>query len=191
MPGLQTADGSTAPDDIARVSERLRAGASFLPDEVYTQVLANVVVNCVDVIVEGTDGKILMGRRVNRPWADHWHPPGGRQKPGEDYGQAGARHLKRDLGLIVDPTFLWFLTTNNFMWNDSAQGVPCHMNGILMQTTLTQSEYASIITRDKGDFAEVRWFEVDEITNDRGFHPAIVEGVKRYRSGQWEYVARS
>ncbi|MBI5004034.1 hypothetical protein HZC00_02995 [Candidatus Kaiserbacteria bacterium] len=175
---LHAADGSLDPEVNVRARTVIKEKFIRPDDATYTGILRGTVRNCVDVMVLDDHNHALMGFRVNEPWKGHWHPSGGGQVPGDSYHETGALHLKRDLGLIVDPARLHFVNSASFPWSTSAQGVPCHMNGILMVVHLEDIELRERSIPQKGDFAKSGFFPLTAVTGENGFHPAIALGAR-------------
>lgn len=173
---LHAGSGSREPQLADQACIDLKARYRRPNDEVYAQMLIGTVRNCVDVMVITSSLRVLMGLRVNDPWRGHWHPSGGGQIPGESYGETGARHLMRDIGLIVDPARLHFVNSASFPWSTSAQGVPCHLNGVLVAAEFTAEEIGSVSRT--GDFAQSKFFSLYDVTEKEGFHPAIALGAR-------------
>lgn len=184
---LHAMDGSLDPGLNARARAAIKANYVRPSDAAYKDMLRGVVRNCVDVIVLSYASEALMGLRSIEPWKGHWHPSGGGQASGDSYGETGALHLKRDLGLIVDPARLHFVSSASLPWSTSAQGVPCHMNGVLMAVQLSFEELEKRSVPEKGDFAESRFFPLSEVTESNGFHPAIALGARIISRNQARY----
>ncbi|MEV4616832.1 NUDIX domain-containing protein [Kitasatospora sp. NPDC049258] len=54
------------------------------------------------VIVPGTDGRVLLGRRTTAGEAPSWGLPGGKvDRPGESFEQAAARELAEETGIVL------------------------------------------------------------------------------------------
>jgi colanic acid biosynthesis protein WcaH len=52
--------------------------ASMLPPETFKLVVESTPPVAIDFVVRAPDGKILLGKRNNRPAQDSWLVPGGR-----------------------------------------------------------------------------------------------------------------
>ena len=172
-------DGSLDPNVQVKSREIIKAAYKRPDLEDYTNiVLPGIVPNCVDVFILDEDEMVLMGHRVNAPLKGCPHTSGGRQANGDSYGEAAAFHVKRDLDLDVDPSRFEFVMSSSFPFSSSAQGVPCHMNGVQMAVRLSRDELAKRSVPTTGDFADSRFFALSEVTEDVGFHPAVVLGVR-------------
>lgn len=57
----------------------------------------------VDIIVEREDGKILLIKRKNDPYKDHWALPGGYMNIDETLAEAASRELKEETNIDYSP----------------------------------------------------------------------------------------
>lgn len=181
MSPLHAADGSLDPAVNFKALAVIIDAYVRPNDDIYPHVVRGVVINCVDVLALNEDDDALMGFRLNQPWKGHWHPSGGRQIHGDSYGHTGAKHLERDLGLRIAPERFELVNTASFPWSTSAQGVPCHMNGVLMAVRLSRKELDARLRPKAGDFSQSAFFPITDVTVEQGFHPAIALGVRILR----------
>lgn len=184
---LHAADGSMDPEVNAEAKGVIKVNYLRPSNRAYTAMLRAIVRNCVDVIVLNEHNEALMGWRVNEPWKARWHPSGGGQVNGDSYGETAALHLKRDLGLTVDPERFEFVNSASFPWSTSAQGVPCHMNGVLVVVRLTSNELSARSVPKTGDFANSHFCPLTDVTVEKGFHPAIALGARIILHNQDEF----
>ena len=71
---------------------------TWLEKEDYQKMLRSMPVVSIDLIINDEDGRILLGKRNNRPAANHWFVPGGRLFKGEDIPAAVRRISSQELG---------------------------------------------------------------------------------------------
>ena len=71
---------------------------TWLPTEDYRKMLRAMPVVSIDLIINDEAGRILLGKRKNRPAAGSWFVPGGRLLKGEDMVSAVRRISKQELG---------------------------------------------------------------------------------------------
>lgn len=68
----------------------------------------------VDVVIAifvRQDGALLFTSRPDgKPYAGYWEFPGGKVEPGETIGQALARELLEELGMVIIKSHLWKVT---------------------------------------------------------------------------------
>lgn len=160
------------------VTGEFNSHAGFLPDEIYTKVLDNIVITCVDIVVVH-QGKILLGKRAIEPNKDWW-VVGGRMKPGESFEDAAARNIKRELNLEAQPSSFQYLNTQSLVWPSRAQAPKehgCHDVVITMVLRITAEEKKNI--KPNNEYEEIRWISPSEIlTGCFKPHPALVQHAK-------------
>jgi len=71
----------------------------FLSKELFSSVVENTPLISIDLIVENSEGKVLLGKRVNEPAKGFWFVPGGRVFKDETLDKAFVRTLKEEIGL--------------------------------------------------------------------------------------------
>ena len=75
--------------------------SGYLSDKDYNFIYSNVPRICVDIIIEGIPGEILLLKRDAQPYKGKWHLPGGRIKFRESVHKAIKRIAKNELGIKV------------------------------------------------------------------------------------------
>jgi colanic acid biosynthesis protein WcaH len=80
----------------------------MLSDNLWSQIVANVPVVCVDVAIF-EDGQVLLVKRAKVPAAGHWWLPGGRVLKGESLVAAAMRKAREEVGLdcFIGPVIHW------------------------------------------------------------------------------------
>jgi len=74
---------------------------SWIPDEQWRTIVANVPIVSVDLLVRHGDG-VVLGRRTNEPAKGYWFVPGGRVLKGESRREAVHRVADEELGVGVE-----------------------------------------------------------------------------------------
>jgi ADP-ribose pyrophosphatase YjhB (NUDIX family) len=72
-----------------------------IPEDIYSQIVCFMPIPCVDLLVEDSEGRILLIRRANNPAKGQWWFPGGRVHYLETRAQAAKRKLREECGLNV------------------------------------------------------------------------------------------
>lgn len=75
----------------------------MLSPEKYIQAIELTQLVSMDLIVKDTNGKVLLGRRVNDPAKGKWFVPGCRLFKEEPWTTAITRVAKEELGIDVKP----------------------------------------------------------------------------------------
>jgi len=151
---------------------KLRVGGS-LPLERYRAAMEDVPIVTIDVLFLNPDKtKILLGKRVNEPFAGEFYSFGGRLYKNEEFLDAALRITKQELGFSIPPTALTFGGVLNEM-NDSSifGGVNYHTVDVYFVCTV-EDEVPVLDSQH----SEARWFSVD----DPALHPNVkarIEGA--------------
>jgi len=73
----------------------------------------------IDLLVRDTEGRILVGKRVNRPAQGFWFVPGGRILKSERLADAFARLTEAELGLRLEISSARYLGLYEHFYDDS------------------------------------------------------------------------
>ena len=79
--------------------------SEWIPERVWRQVKRYSPIACVDVLLENSNGEVLLGWRKISPYSNVWATPGGRVGRGESLRDAALRIL-REYGLTAGNLFL-------------------------------------------------------------------------------------
>jgi len=90
-----------------------------LPEKVFKSVVASTPLISIDLIVRNNQGKILLGKRTNRPAQGYWFVPGGRILKNEAIEQAFKRLLIVELGLDFSGVKASFIGTYQHFYDDN------------------------------------------------------------------------
>ena len=183
-------DGKALSAGNLETVSKLRKNARRVTDEEYTIILDIIVVNCVDAALISPDGKILMARRHNEPYKNGWAFPGGRQIPGESYGDTAARHTLKNTGLTVDPARFQFVRSDSWLWSlreQPPQDRGCHMNGVTVVTTLTLEEVARV--RSDDDIFKPEWMTLQEVSASDEIHPSHRNAASDIQDGRMDQLS--
>jgi colanic acid biosynthesis protein WcaH len=70
-----------------------------LPSDDFKKIVKYTPLVSIDLVVRDPEGKVLLGKRMNRPAQNNWFVPGGRVLKDETFKAAYKRLLKEELGL--------------------------------------------------------------------------------------------
>ncbi|NWD23837.1 GDP-mannose mannosyl hydrolase [Pseudomonas yamanorum] len=96
----------------------------FLELSTFKTVVASTCLVSIDLIITRADGRVLLGRRVQRPAQGHWFVPGGRVFKGECLDTAFSRLALAEVGMHCRRCAARFLGVYEHFYDDSAFGSP-------------------------------------------------------------------
>ncbi|SFH36121.1 GDP-mannose mannosyl hydrolase [Modicisalibacter xianhensis] len=70
----------------------------WLSEQTFRTVIASSPLVSIDLVIRNREGRILLGRRLNRPAQEFWFVPGGRIQKNEPLDEAFLRITKYELG---------------------------------------------------------------------------------------------
>lgn len=122
----------------------------------------------------GGRARVLLVRRKNDPYQDHWAVPGGFIEMDEELVDAAARELAEETGLTGVP--LEQLRTFGTVGRDPrGRQITVVFTGIV--------EKGAETVRGGDDAAEARWFDIDDLPANMAFdHAEVVRlGIERLK----------
>ena len=138
----------------------------LLSQEIFSSVIKNTPLISIDLIVENSEGKILLGKRVNEPAKGFWFVPGGRVFKDETLDMAFSRTVKEEIGLdlqreesIFQGTYEHFYKNNVFNHAFSTHYI------VLAHKILTTSTLQL-----NSQHEEYRWFKKEELLSREDVH---------------------
>lgn len=101
---------------------------SFLEKGVFTTVIDSTPLVSIDLLIENSNGEVLLGYRNNRPAKGYWFVPGGRILKDESMNEAFKRLTLAELGSVVERKDAVFLGPYEHFYTDYVfgEGVSTH-----------------------------------------------------------------
>jgi len=129
----------------------------FLKKDVFSTVIKNTPLISIDLIIENDKGQILLGKRVNEPAFGYWFVPGGRVFKDEELNL----NIQRK-DAIFDKTYEHFYENNVF--NDRFS------THYIVLAHRIKIDTLPMVNNQHSDY---KWFEVDELLQDKNIHKYI------------------
>ena len=136
-------------------------------------VVAATPLVAIDLVVCSEQGRVLLGKRQNRPAQGFWFVPGGRIRKNERVKDALRRISQAELGIALEGAGLMgafdHIYADNFY---AAPGINTHY--VVLAYRCALSEEAPLRADDQ--HSAMRWWAVEELLAS----PEVHENTKRY-----------
>ena len=140
---------------------------AYLHGDDFKKVIENTPLVSVDLIVK-KEGKILLGKRVNKPAKGYWFTLGGRVLKNEKIKDAIIRIAREELGIILD-TRPKFIGVFEHLYDDSIfDGVTTHY--LNLGCEIEVSGIDDLPTKQHDHY---RWFNLDELLQSSRVHKYV------------------
>ncbi|WP_240001769.1 GDP-mannose mannosyl hydrolase [Parvibium lacunae] len=148
--------------------------APRLPAATWAAVVQHAPLVSIDLILEDTQGRILLGMRNNRPAQGYWFVPGGAIHKGETLDVAFGRIAEQELGLTLCRRDAEFIGVQEHHYADCFLGEQFGTHYVVLPYKICLSD-TSGLTMDN-QHREWVWMPVAELLA----HPQVHENVKAY-----------
>ena len=143
---------------------------AFLSDEDYKFVYDRVPRYCVDLMVQDSEGALLLTRRDIPPFEGLWHLPGGGLRFGESIEEAIKRIAEKELGVEVEIIEIAG-TINNFPDNNPGDQ-PRHSMSVVYKVKIPEGE-----ATNASEASDIRFFKELPPENEmQPYHGAFLQG---------------
>lgn len=139
----------------------------FLSKDTFTTVLDSTPLVSVDLVVENTEGKVLLGERKNRPAQGYWFVPGGRIFKGESLADAFKRLTLAELGQEFLITGASLLGPFDHFYTDSVFGDSPATHYVAIAYRLPVQSLGNLPEEQHSCY---RWFSNEELLLDDRVH---------------------
>ena len=138
----------------------------FLSQELFSSVIENTPLISIDLLVQNSEGKILLGKRVNEPAKDFWFVPGGRVFKDETLDAAFARTVKTEIGLDIKRNKAKYYGLYEHFYNNNVFDNEFSTHYIVLaHNIVTDSELKLNNQHDS-----YRWFSKEELLSREDVH---------------------
>lgn len=132
------------------------------------------IINCtplvsIDLLLEDTEGKILLGKRTNRPAQGYWFAPGGRIRKNERLSDAIKRISFSELGTEILIENVTLLGAFDHIYSDNfrnAEGINTHYVALAYMVNATDD--LSIEFDDQ--HSEMQWWSKENLLRETNVH---------------------
>ena len=145
----------------------MQNNSSFIDDTLFRGIIEHTPLVSLDLVVK-KDGKVLLGKRLNKPARGYWFTIGGRILKGERLEETIARIARDELGTVLTNPAR-FIGVFEHLYDDSIyEGVSTHYINLVYEVEI---EELPDLPRDQHD--TYRWFGIDALLESGMVHKYI------------------
>ncbi|MCG9601187.1 GDP-mannose mannosyl hydrolase [Vibrio sp. Isolate31] len=138
----------------------------MLPLDTFKTIIESTPLISIDLIVRNNEGKVLLGKRLNRPAQGYWFVPGGRILKDESFVIAFNRLIKNELGLgYAEPIFKGIY---QHFYDDNFSEADFTTHYVVLAYEISVGEALSNLPLDQ--HSSYQWVTEDELLTDQRTH---------------------
>ena len=138
----------------------------MLSKEVFSEVVRNAPLISIDLLVRNSDGKVLLGKRVNEPAKGFWFVPGGRIFKDESLDMAFTRTVQAELGLDMKRSDAKFDKVYEHFYDNNVFNDDFSTHYIVLAHKVKIDKLPELNNQHN----EYRWFEIEELLKNENVH---------------------
>ncbi len=139
-----------------------------LGEQVFKTVVASTPLVSIDLIVQHSNGQVLLGRRTNRPAKGYWFVPGGRIYKDETFDQAFRRLTKIELGQEYSMDTSKFFGPYEHLYTDNFSGSDFSTHYVVLGYKLELD--LEILSLPAEQHNQYQWWNVSELLESDQVH---------------------
>lgn len=140
-----------------------------MDDEQFLEIIKQTPLVSIDLILEDGQGKILLGKRLNRPAQGYWFVPGGRIRKNETIAEAMQRISRAELGWEISMPDTRLLGAYNHFYSDNylaRDGIGTHYVVLAYKVMVP----AGISLVPDAQHCEIDWWTKQDLLEHRDVH---------------------
>lgn len=123
----------------------------------------------IDLIIENTQGEVLLGKRVNQPAQGFWFVPGGRIRKNETLAIAMQRISNTELGTVFNLYDTRLLGAYDHIYEDNFAGVESiNTHYVALGHQLTVDE--DFILKADNQHSDLKWWKKEALLTTEDVH---------------------
>ncbi|WP_457744996.1 GDP-mannose mannosyl hydrolase [Sulfurimonas sp.] len=138
----------------------------LLDKEAFSDVIKNTPLISIDLVVESSDGKVLLGKRINEPAKGFWFVPGGRIFKDESLDAAFERTVKEEIGLDLKREDAAFIGVYEHFYDNNVFDNKFGTHYIVLGHKIVTDEKLSLNNQHE----KYEWFEKELVLKNKDVH---------------------
>lgn len=148
----------------------------FLEKELFSSIIANTPLISIDLIIKDIEGKVLLGKRVNKPAKNSWFVPGGRIFKDESLEEAFIRTTKDEIGKTFTINDATFKGIYQHFYDDNVFNDEFSTHYIVLGFELIIKEDLSL---DTIQHEKYKWFTQEELIESKDVYSYVKDYFKK------------
>lgn len=140
----------------------------FLSADDFRVVVDSTPLISIDLVVKSPDGRVLLGKRLNKPAKDFWFVPGGRVLKNERLADAFSRLTDAELGVEIAIQDARYIGLYEHFYDDSALSDTVSTHYVVNAFVITLSEPVMALPVEQ--HSDYRWLSEDELLSADDVH---------------------
>ncbi|PTP60934.1 GDP-mannose mannosyl hydrolase [Vibrio splendidus] len=138
----------------------------MLPLDTFKVIIESTPLISIDFIVRSNEGKVLLGKRLNRPAQGYWFVPGGRILKDESFVTAFNRLIKNELSLEFAETK--FKGIHQHFYDDNFSGNDFTTHYVVLAYEIILDE--ELVNLPLEQHSSYKWLSLDDLLSDEQVH---------------------
>jgi len=138
-------------------------------DREFLEIIDKTPLVSIDLIIENTEGKTLLGKRNNKPAQHYWFVPGGRIRKNETLDKAVKRISKTELGFEISMHQVDLIGAFDHIYDDNfsaAEGINTHYVALGHHYKIKDNIHITTDTQHN----EIAWLSIEELLARNDVH---------------------
>ena len=147
----------------------------MISDQQFLKIIDATPLVSIDLILENQQGKILLGKRNNRPAQNYWFVPGGRIRKNEKLADAIKRISSTELGTEITLNNSQLLGAFDHIYDDNFSGSDdINTHYVVLAYKVRMKDDFKIVADDQ--HSEKRWWHIKDLLDA----PDVHQNTKTY-----------
>jgi len=150
----------------------------MMNDKRFLEIIDSTPLVSLDLILEDRDGKVLLGKRVNRPAQGFWFVPGGRIRKNEKLADAIKRISLAELGTAIPISDASLLGAFDHIYSDNyfgEEGINTHYVVLAYKVNVR----GGLEMVPDSQHSEIKWWSKQDLLDSHDVH----RNTKAYFTG--------
>ena len=153
----------------------------MIDDKQFLKIIDATPLVSIDLVLEDPQGKILLGKRTNRPAKDYWFVPGGRIQKNEKLADAIKRISLAELGTELTLSDGQLLGAFDHIYDDNFSGIDgINTHYVVLAYKIKLNDDFEIVPDEQ--HSEMKWWSKEGLLSNSEVH----QNTKAYFEAEYQ-----